>query len=43
MNDIAAPILIVFIADKLNIKVSDLDKKIESFQDTLTEEFLISV
>lgn len=43
MNDIAAPILIVFIADKLKLRVEELDSKIESLKDVLTEELLLSV
>jgi hypothetical protein len=43
MNDIAAPILLVFIADKLKLHVSELDERTESLQEVLTEEFLVSV
>jgi hypothetical protein len=45
MNDIAAPILLVFIADKLGLRVPALEKLSESPEkvDKLTEILLLEV
>ena len=43
MNDIAAPIILVFIADSLKLAIEDLETYFDTHPDDISEHFLLTV